>query len=78
MAPFMYLSRDKIVEVSHFGPAGNEHKTSPTPEKEATLLGEEPELPDTPKATSLPECLEIPEPTEPSEQIDTQPAEPTK
>ena len=52
MAPLMCLSEDEIVEASLLGPAGNEHRTSPTPEEEATLMGEEPELPETPKATS--------------------------
>ena len=50
----------------------------PPPEEGAILLGEEPEPLEAPKATSLQECLKIPEPTEPSEQIDTQPAESTE
>ena len=78
MAPLMCLSGDEIVEGSLFEPAGEEHRTSSTPEEEAYLQGEEPMPLETPKASSLPECPEIPEPTEPLEQIDTQSGESTE
>ena len=66
MSPLMCFSGDKIVEASLLEPTDEEHRTFPTPKEEAALLGEEPEPLDTPKITSLPEHLEIPEPTEPS------------
>ena len=44
MAPLMSLSGDDIVEASLLEPMGDERGTSPTPEEEATLLGEELEL----------------------------------
>ena len=78
MAPLMHLGGDEIVEASLLEPAVEEHRTFPIPEEETTLLGEEPEPPETPKVTSLPEGLEIPEPTEPSEQINAQPMESTE
>ena len=62
MAPLMALSRDEIVEISLLKPTGEEHRTSPTPEEEATLLGEV-ELPQAPKQ------LEVHEPEHPAEQI---------
>ena len=39
--PLMSLSWDDIVEVSLLEPTGEEHKTSPTLEEEAILLGKE-------------------------------------
>ena len=78
MAPLMCLSGDEIVEASPLEPAGEECRASSTPEEEAILLGEELKPSEAPEATSLLEHLEIPEPTEPSEQINTQPVESTK
>ena len=75
MAPLMYLSGDEIVEASLLESAGKECRASPTSEEEANLLGEGPEPLETPKATSLLEHPEIPEPMESSECIDTQPTE---
>ena len=66
MAPLMSLSGDDIVEASLLEPAGEEHRTSPTLEEEAFLLGQELELLEAPKAASLPECPEIPKPAETS------------
>ena len=40
MAPLMALSSDEIVKASLLRPTGAEHRTSPTPEEEAALLGE--------------------------------------
>ena len=67
----MCLSGDEIVGVSLLEPAGEEHGTSPTPEEEAILLGEEPKPLKASEATSLLEHLEIPETVEPTEQINT-------
>ena len=78
MAPLIHLSGDEIVEESLLEPAGEEHGSSFTLEEEATLLGEELKPPETTKATSFWECPEIPQPTEPSEQINAQPVESTE
>ena len=43
MAPLMTLNWDYIVEVILLRPTGKETGPSPTPEEEATLLGEEDE-----------------------------------
>ena len=56
---------DDIAEASLLKPMGEEHGTSPTPEEEAALLGEEIEPPQVP--ASLPEQLEIPRVVEPAE-----------
>ena len=69
MAPLMRLNGDVIVETSLLEPVGNEPRTSPTPEAEATHLGEELELLEA--TASLQECLETPKPKEPIKQIDT-------
>ena len=74
----MCLSGYEIIEASLLEPTGKVHGTSPTPEEEAALLGEEPKLLETPKATSLLEHLEIPEPAESSEQINAHPMESTE
>ena len=63
IASLMTLSGDDIVETSLLKPTGEEHGTSPIPEEEATLLGEEIELPQV--SGSLPEWLEIPSFVEP-------------
>ena len=64
------LNGDDIVEVLLLEPTGKELRTSPTPEEEAILLGEELEPLKAPEAAvSLPECLETPEPVEPTKQI---------
>ena len=68
MVPLVSLSRDDIREASLLQPTGVEHGTSPTPEEEAILLGKEVELPEAPG--SLPECMEIPEPVQPTKQTD--------
>ena len=44
----MTPSRDDIVEASLLKPMGEECRMSPTPEEEATLLGEESKLPQVP------------------------------
>ena len=69
MAPLMHLSGNEIVEASLLGPTSDKHGTFPTLEEEATILGEEPELPETPKATSLSEHLETPEPQRPQSRL---------
>ena len=78
--PPMSLSGDGIIEASLLEPMGEECKTSPILEEEAIFLGEEPELLEAPEAAAfLPECLEIPGPTEPTKQINdpTTPALPS-
>ena len=40
MAPLLDLSSSEIVEAYLLRQTGEEHRTSPTPEEEATLLGE--------------------------------------
>ena len=70
MAPLMNLNGDDIVEALLLEAMRNEPRTCPIPEEEATLLGEELELPDTPEATaSLQECPETPVPKEPTKWI---------
>ena len=69
----MSLNGDDIVKASLLEPMGNESGSSPTPEEEASLLGEELELPATPEATaSLQACPKTPVPKEPTKQIDSQ------
>ena len=48
MAPLMPLRGDEIVEASLLRSTGEEHRTSPTPEEKASLLGEV-ELPQVPE-----------------------------
>ena len=74
----MTLNGDDITEASLLKPTEGEHGASPTPEEEAVPLGEEPESLETPMATYLLECPEIPEPPEPSVWIDAQLAESTE
>ena len=72
MPPLISLNGNDIVKALFLDPMGDELRTSPIPEEETTLLGEEQELPEAPEATaSLQECLETPEPKEPTKQIDT-------
>ena len=40
MAPLLVLDGDEIVEASLLSPIGGEHRTSPTPQEEAALLGD--------------------------------------
>ena len=54
MAPLMTLSSDDIVELSLLKPMGNKHRTPPTLEEEATLLGEEIKLPPVPGSSLEP------------------------
>ena len=70
MAPLINLIVDDIVEVSLLESPGQECETSPTLEEEATLLDKEHEPLEAPEAAaSLLECLEIPRPAEPMEQM---------
>ena len=55
MALLMALSGDEIVEASLIRPTGEEHRTFPTPEEEATLLDEV-------ELSKVPEQLEVYEP----------------
>ena len=72
MAPLMSLNGDDIVEALLLEPMGNELRTSPTLEEEATLLGEELEPLEAPEVTAfLQEYPETPKPEEPTEWIDT-------
>ena len=72
MAPLRSLSEDNIVEASLLESMGDEFRASPTSEEEATLLGEDLELPEALEAAaSLQECPENPKPEEPTEQIYT-------
>ena len=52
----MALSSDKIVKASLLRPTGEEHRTSPSPEEEATLLGKV-ELPQVPDQLEVHELL---------------------
>ena len=71
MAPLMCLKGDEIVEDLLFEPISNKPITSPTPEEEATLLGEEQGPMEAPEATaSLQECLGTPEHKEPTKWMD--------
>ena len=71
IAPLMCLDGDEIVEALLLEPTVDKPRTSPTLEEEAALLREELELAEVPEATAfLQECLETPEPKEPTEQID--------
>ena len=58
--PLMTISSDDILEASLLKSMGEEHKTPPTPEKEATFWGEEVKLP------KVPEISEDEEPVEQS------------
>ena len=72
MAPLMSLNGDDIVKALLLEPTCEELRTSPTPGEEATLLGEELELPEVPAAAaSLQEHPETPKPEEPTEWINT-------
>ena len=72
MAPLICLNGDEIVEALLLEPRDDEPRTSPTPEEEATFLGEELELQQTQEATASPhECMETPEPEEPTKQFGT-------
>ena len=62
----MALCSNKIVEASLLRPTGEGHKTSPTPDEEATLLGEV-------EPPQVPDQLEVHEPVHPAEQM-TSPA----
>ena len=66
--PLVSLSGDDIMEASLLQPTGDERGTSPTPEEEAILLGEEVKVPEAPD--SLLECPEIPKSVEPTKQTD--------
>ena len=71
MAPLMHLDEDEIVEALLLGPTDNEPITSPTPEEEAVLLGDELEPLEAQEATSFPcEHPEAPEPEESAEWSD--------
>ena len=58
----MSLNGDDIVEALLLEPTSNKPRTSPIPEEEASLLGEELELAEAPETTapSLQECPEPP------------------
>ena len=55
MASLMAFYGDKIVEASLLRPTGEEHRTSPTLQKEAALLGKA-------EPPHIPEQLEVHEP----------------
>ena len=59
MAPLMVLSGNEIVKASLLNSTGEEHRTSPTSEEEAALLGEV-------KPPQIPEQKEIHEPVHPA------------
>ena len=60
MAPLMAFSSDKIVKASFLRPTGEEHKTSPTPEEETTLL-DEVEPPQVPEQLQVHELVHLSE-----------------
>ena len=60
MAPLLALIGDEIVEASLLRPIGEEHRTSPTPEEKAALMGEV-------KLPKVPEQLEVHEQVHPAE-----------
>ena len=60
--PLIALSSDEIVKASPLRPTAEEHRTSPTSEEEAALLGEV-------EPPQVPEHLEVHEPVHPAEQI---------
>ena len=60
MASLMTLHGDEIVKASFLRPTGEEHRTSPAPEEEATLLGKV-------ELTQVPEQLEDHELAHPAE-----------
>ena len=60
MAPLLILNGDKIVDASLSRPIKGECRTSPTPEEEATLLGNiKPEIKHKTELPQVPEQLEI-------------------
>ena len=61
MVPLIHLDGDEIVETLLLGPTDNAPGTSPTPEEEAVLLGDEPECLEAQEATMCPK------PEEPAE-----------
>ena len=76
MAPLLALKGDEIVEASLLQPVEGECRTSPTPEEEATLLGDiKPDIGSDVKLDvkvwQVPALLEICEQTQPAEQTIT-------
>ena len=72
MAPLLILSGNEIVEASLLKPIKGEHGTSPTPEEEATLLGDiKPKIKHKTEPPQVPEQLEIHEQVQPVEQTAT-------
>ena len=67
-APLLALNRNEIVEASLLSCTGEEHRASPTPEEEATLLGDIKHKIEPPQVQ---EPLEVHEQVHPAEQTAT-------
>ena len=71
MAPLLILNGDNIVEATLLRPTEGEHRMSPTPEEEATLLGNikhesKPEIKHEVEPPQVPEQLGIHEQVQPA------------